>query len=1154
MAIPPQHTVHTHELLPKSTEWYFRDSIEVPRDLPRHCKANTALEFRQEANDISACVLISAGCSHIAVIEARPLQKSITVTVWELKDGFIQKWTSMYHGSDAEFQPSTGSWYDNSQMHGGVTEDGHAVLLVYRSGADLARAYVVRETGFTVRAPPSDTNIYSSSVGLLSEDSECLLYTRGGSTFGHHGEARVVEAYSIRHLARVRAETFGFGDGRNLRNGHLLRQFRVADPMYLAISTSSFGDDEGERESPCLIASSDKRLHWNFAGLDTARLSNAFISPDGAHMFYAQSDTAILQHWDLRRPTLNPLGSVRLPGVEYSQSQRWRIHGKETNIRTAIAEQIRNIRYSPKCKVITVVTVNHARVVVNVFLTFNLQLIYHSAATHREWRNLVPLHIGFNDSTGLNVFAMYPTTSTASQGLLRLWGLTGKVMSLSGVWSNIKAIEDYFDSTTGRIEALKMSVHAHETSPKWRFNWDPEAEKRNAAFAIEREHGPSVITTEIDALRQKQFYNLVFANPKASWRMDSTQELRHYFVPHLISFECPWAPDQRISIFGVVMKYEFYVIAIGPAQSAQSEGEFIIRTLYATDTTVGNDAKQRIEIFESDSNYILYVSKMDNELGGYSGAPMPIPRWTVISPHFLEEDAWYDTFIIKQARHVTMPAGWTSTPNMALTNTTSFYAYFEPNTYVIQSVVNYGHRARSAYAAPKYLLWQEYGLRGLRKATTNDIFFGGGQYVDIYGAYFRSIYEDRTYDDSRPLFSSTFAIACNADHRTQQTKHVDAFFRLLHRSNEHLLNNSQAVSCTLPLACRTRPIASLSFIRHIVLFPYNVNDIGAVEVRKGATRPKQPRWSYDSKWYAWISAAREVWALIWSIIVSLFGSSGDIPPEPNISRVTLPLPGFCSFEHKLYKAPPVSHSSSSRDNPFWEFIRATGPDSKDQFVMRWERYIVSTVLRSSKGPASPFTRLVEEILAMKDHDIQLSFLRVIWIEKLLTWKMKTFGSFIYFTRIALPMLFLFILHLMLSVLLTGQDTMRMNHRRASTIALASIEAVVACYVLFVKIRQIYRIPGLFFRSVFNYIDGTAVSLGLTMFFFVISKKRPPRAFLGFSTLLIWIAVVLMLRIYQPIGLLLLLLTETLQQVFTFLVLFFFIILGWYLHSSVLEPN
>ena len=55
--------------------------------------------------------------------------------------------------------------------------------------------------------------------------------------------------------------------------------------------------------------------------------------------------------------------------------------------------------------------------------------------------------------------------------------------------------------------------------------------------------------------------------------------------------------------------------------------------------------------------------------------------------------------------------------------------------------------------------------------------------------------------------------------------------------------------------------------------------------------------------------------------------------------------------------------------------------------------------------------------------------------------------------------------------------------------------------------------------------------------------RSPRSFLAFSTLLIWIATILMIRVYRPVGMLLLLLTETMQGVFSYLALFFFIIIG-----------
>ena len=309
------------------------------------------------------------------------------------------------------------------------------------------------------------------------------------------------------------------------------------------------------------------------------------------------------------------------------------------------------------------------------------------------------------------------------------------------------------------------------------------------------------------------------------------------------------------------------------------------------------------------------------------------------------------------------------------------------------------------------MLWKEYGLRGLRDPNPNAIFLGGSRYAEILGPYFRSIYDDRTYDDTYPLFPSILALACNADYRSQGTEHVDAFFRRLHQDNARLLANSSAVSNTLPLACRARPMAALSFMRHIVLFNHKINDIGAVEVKSGITKPKNA--NYDNRWYQ----IRRLLSDLWFLFSRFWNNPNEVHSVPNISHVTLPLPGFCSFNNKLYKPPPVS----SRDDPFWSFVQATTPNGEDDFP-RWDSRLLHWVAYTGKGPASPFTRLVEEVLAMKDRDLQLSFLRIVWLEKLLAWKMQTFGLHIYLTRTAFPMLLLFAIHLTISILLTEDGT------------------------------------------------------------------------------------------------------------------------------------
>lgn len=180
---------------------------------------------------------------------------------------------------------------------------------------------------------------------------------------------------------------------------------------------------------------------------------------------------------------------------------------------------------------------------------------------------------------------------------------------------------------------------------------------------------------------------------------------------------------------------------------------------------------------------------------------------------------------------------------------------------------------------------------------------------------------------------------------------------------------------------------------------------------------------------------------------------------------------------------------------------------------------------------------------MQSQQIQLSFLKVVWLEKLLAWKMRTFGLQVYLTRTALPMTILFSLHLTIGILVTRDQKEQAKNGTVPVTMLACVELGVSFFVLLVKLRQCYRIPRLFLRSVFNHIEVIAVYLGFIMFLLVVSEAAISRAFLGFSTLSIWVATILMLRTYRPVGMLLLLLTETYRGVFSFLALLFFIILG-----------
>lgn len=706
------------------------------------------------------------------------------------------------------------------------------------------------------------------------------------------------------------------------------------------------------------------------------------------------------------------------------------------------------------------------------------------------WPYLIPARIGFTESTGLNVFAIHRARITCNpQGLLHCSGVSGALIPLPEIFTKIKAIEDNFDSSEDRLAALMKQMDSPKVRPECKYGWRPGFIKRNDSEALSLEFGPSVRTTEADARRQCQFYETVYASQYSAARMESTPAMCRFFVPHLFSFDYQWDPEKRVCVFGVVMKNEYYVIAVGPSSDTAGHGHEVIRTFYASDIRVSEVEYEYLGVYRRGPNFFLLVYKREDLWGTYSGAPMPSPRWTIISPHFLEEDAWYDTFIIHRGRSVTMPDGWIQTPNPALNLTTNYQAYFEPYTFSSRAVVDYGHRARSAYVVPKYFLWKEYGLRHFRKSNSSELFFGGGGYADTLRRSLRSVYDDRTYNESAPLFPTAFALACNEDYRAQTTERVDAFFRRLHQERDVLLDNCHAISCTLPLACRARPTASLSFMRHIVAYPHKINDVGAVEVKNGPTKPRGSQ--VDSRRYQWKLWAKDPLGIFAKPVVDclLGGKVGHA--EPHISHVTLPLPGFCSFRYKLYGLPPGPDNDLLRE-PLWSFIRAAYTRSTEG-MPNWDVYLLRAVQHKGTGAARPFTRLVEGILDIQDRELQLSFLRVPWLEKLLAWKMKAFGLHIYLTRTVVPMLLLFSVHLIASILLTENEVI---HIPLPVTILACIEAMASCFMLSVKVRQIYRIPRLFFRSIFNYIDGTALCLGFTMFFLVVSKLRHLAPFWG----------------------------------------------------------
>ena len=154
-------SAQTHPILDISAEWHFSESIQFPQDLRRHLRDNSATKFDKEGREISFCMLLSAGCSHLATLEACSLAKTIQVTVYHLDTNFDLKWKVIYPASDSDYPtPHSRHEYDKAKLHGGITEDGEAVLLIHEPIGGSASAYVVNRRGFTWRKPPSACSTY----------------------------------------------------------------------------------------------------------------------------------------------------------------------------------------------------------------------------------------------------------------------------------------------------------------------------------------------------------------------------------------------------------------------------------------------------------------------------------------------------------------------------------------------------------------------------------------------------------------------------------------------------------------------------------------------------------------------------------------------------------------------------------------------------------------------------------------------------------------------------------------------------------------------------------------------------------------------------------------------------------------------------------
>jgi len=294
----------------------------------------------------------------------------------------------------------------------------------------------------------------------------------------------------------------------------------------------------------------------------------------------------------------------------------------------------------------------------------------------------------------------------------------------------------------------------------------------------------------------------------------------------------------------------------------------------------------------------------------------------------------------------------------------------------------------------------------------------------------------------------------------------------------------------------------LSFMRHIALFNFELAENTAVAVSNRARERKHRR---------------------------NFTPPRKNAQKANTTAVTIPLDGFCTYDHHIYGL-PVNHGGFDNDavSHFYNMAEMAYYDG----IVTGETRDTFPRVRAPNRPwgsirTSPFTSFVEEVFRIDDQELQFSIIKVIWFEKLVYWKLKTFGQYIFLTRTVLPSLVNWILQFTLSIITAGGRT------SIATLVLGGVQASICVYLAAQKLRQATA-TRLFFRSFYNFLDIIAIALSITNAVLVLSRHTLPRSFVACTTALVWIDVILSARTYEKAGVLMILLTEMMKGVMPFL--------------------
>ncbi|KAJ3029012.1 hypothetical protein HDV00_009811 [Rhizophlyctis rosea] len=893
-----------------------------------------------------------------------------------------------------------------------------------------------------------------------------------------------------------------------------------------------------DRAVAWVVSKSDGKLHFNASGISDD-VKNLWISPDAEHMVYLEEKDAAISYWSLRHPTLKPLARVSpIPGIEYSPLRKVYLMGQLTEIRNAVRKQIFTCRFSPCGKTFTILSGGHSAIMImTTFLTFNLQAIDTRVLNATYPTSYVPMSVAFRTDMIPSVLGGMIATQTVDG---KYAGLDMVHIRSDESTGDIGVLDGYFDGWDKAIAAVRNGYHNKTMQPILRYGFD-----KTVSGGLDNDDGftraapaklvqllgtqPECPVGSISHKHQQLLFQNTFAGIRTpSGTFQPTAEFKRQWIPLIATMKIPWGAQlytttATISIFCLRMNYNFAIVAVSSCTSNMEE-EATVRVLYHSEKYYANDFPEDsiIEFYTHGPHLVLNVLLKPR----YSDEkPTPkISHTTVADVFFCDASAGYDVYTIRASSHATYPGGAMGM-NTSLMYSTSFAAYFIPG-YITptDTSLTFGHRHAPEHLAAKFAMWRTYTLHESR--GFNDILLGGSAVREQLGSAFHMIYRDTVYDDSRGVFSSGFIAAISYDLMNSGTRCTDMFLKRMLESEELLIDNGGAISYALPSLVNVRPWGAVSLMRKVTGIKLEITEIGPVTVKSG--RPV--RWNPFAKYQGWlnrvenpllIAILKPVLAL-WYLLSALFRPKPTRKPA-NVVTYTLPLANFTSHTQRVYR-PPSHLGSGFKDDHRWQTMELA---------------------------AAGFS-VVEEIYRLRDQALALQMLRVPWFEKLVFWKQEKFGRWVYLMRVVAPMFLVFALHFVTSIVLTngGDEDGVPNWMKG----LVGVQLVVTVYLLLLKILPMMRIPSLFFRNFYNYLDGLALGLSVAMCGFVFAGQQPPRAFLAFSTPVIWMDAVLMFRTLNRVGRLVLLVTEMVKGVAGFLMFMVVLIFGFAFIPFLLRRN